>query len=48
LLKPPIHWRDKIGETHFLHYTVTDGDALYELVFSPLDQIWTLNAQQTE
>jgi hypothetical protein len=42
------HWRDRISETHFLHYLVTDGEALYELVFRPMDQLWTLNAQQTE
>jgi len=31
-----------------LHYTVTDGDMLYELIFNPHDQTWTINAQQTE
>jgi hypothetical protein len=41
-------WRDRIGETQYLHYAVTDGETLYELVFSPLDQSWTLDAQQTE
>jgi len=39
VVETTYHWRDKIGEAHFLHYTVTDGEALYELVFSPLDQI---------
>ncbi len=48
VVETTYHWRDKIGEAHFLHYTVTDGEVLYELIFSPLDQIWTLNAQQTE
>ena len=42
------HWRDKIGETHYLHYSVTDGDVLYELIFNPLDQTWTLNDLHTE
>jgi hypothetical protein len=42
------HWRDKIGDTHFPHYAVTDGEGLYELVFSPHDQLWTMNTQQTE
>jgi hypothetical protein len=48
VVETTYHWRDKIGETHYLHYTVTDGGMLYELIFNPLDQIWTLNSQQTE
>jgi hypothetical protein len=45
VVETTYHWRNKIGETHFLHYTVTDGEGLYELIFSPLDQTWTLNVQ---
>ena len=48
VVETTYHWRDKIGEVYYLHYTVTDGDVLYELIFNPLDQIWTLIAQQTE
>ena len=48
VLETTYHWRDKIGETPFFHYTVTDGEGLYELVFSPLDQSWTIHIQQTE
>ncbi|MFH0996409.1 MAG: hypothetical protein V1844_13090 [Pseudomonadota bacterium] len=48
VVETTYHWRDKIGETDYLHYTVTDGDVLYELIFNPHDQTWTLNAQQTE
>jgi len=48
VLETTYHWRNKIGEAHFLHYTVTDGEGLYELVFNPLDQTWTINIQQTE
>ena len=48
VVETTYHWRDKIGEVNFLHYTVTDGEALYELVFCPIDQTWTLNSQQTE
>lgn len=42
------HWRDKVGETTLLHYAVTDGEALYELVFNPLDQSWTIQGHVTE
>ena len=37
------HWKDAIGSTQLLHYAVTDGEALYELVFNPIDQSWLLN-----
>jgi hypothetical protein len=38
----------QVGETPLFHYAVTDGEALYELIFSPVDQSWTLYRQQTE
>ena len=37
------HWQDRVGERPLLHYAVTDGEALYELVFDPADQSWMLN-----
>jgi hypothetical protein len=42
------HWKDSIGNTPLLHYAVTDGEALYELVFNPLDQSWTLQGLKTD
>jgi hypothetical protein len=42
------HWKDSIGNTTLLHYAVTDGDALYELVFNPIDQSWTIQNHTTE
>ncbi len=42
------HWKDAIGGTPLLHYAVTDGEALYELIFNPLDQSWTLQGYATE
>ena len=48
VVETTYHWRDKIGEARYLDYTVTDGGALYELIFNPLDQVWTLISQQTE
>ena len=42
------HWQDRVGERQLLHYAVTDGEALYELVFDPADQSWTVQGQHTE
>lgn len=42
------HWKDCVGATTLLHYAVTDGEALYELIFNPLDQSWTLQGHATE
>lgn len=42
------HWKDCIGTTPLLHYAVTDGEALYELVFNPLDQSWTIHNHTIE
>ncbi|MEI7818182.1 MAG: hypothetical protein WCI45_13425 [Desulfuromonadales bacterium] len=41
-------WRDRVGEVHLMHYAVTDGEALYELVYNTLDQTWSLNGLHTE
>lgn len=35
-------WQDRIGDKPQLHFSVTDGETLYELVFSPLDGDWAL------
>lgn len=42
------HWQDKVGTTLLIHYAVTDGVNLYELVFNPSDQSWYLYNQQPE
>ncbi|MCM2264283.1 MAG: hypothetical protein NDI73_03730 [Desulfuromonadales bacterium] len=39
-------WRDYVGEKPLLHFTVTDGEALFELVYNLLDGTWTLVSQQ--
>jgi len=41
-------WRDRVGETDLLHFTVSDGEALYELVYNLAEQSWTLHAQAAE
>jgi len=35
-------WRDKKGETAFIHFLVTDESALYELVYNMADTSWRL------
>jgi hypothetical protein len=39
-------WRDQVGDTTRIHFTVSDGEALFELVYNPLDGNWTLMDQQ--
>lgn len=42
------HWKDSVGNIPLLHYAVTDGEALYELVFNPVEQSWTLQGLQSD
>jgi len=46
LQKPTYSWRSRAGETMLLHFAVSDGGALYELVYNTADQSWTLHEQQ--
>lgn len=39
------HWRDQHGESERLHFTVSDGEALYELIYDLQAQSWSLHAQ---
>ncbi len=41
-------WQDRVGERQLLHYAVSDGEALFELVFDPADQSWTIAGQRCE
>jgi hypothetical protein len=41
-------WLSRIGEVPLMHYAVTDGEALYELVYNTSDQTWSLNGLQAE
>jgi hypothetical protein len=38
------HWRNRTGNDLILHYSVTDGNALYELVYNTAKQIWVLES----
>jgi hypothetical protein len=41
-------WRDRVGEVPRMHYAVSDGEALYELIYNTCDQTWTLNSLKSE
>lgn len=38
------HWRHRAGNDLILHYSVTDGTALYELVYNATEQVWVLES----
>jgi len=42
------HWRHRAGNELLLHYSVTDGTALYELVYNTAEQTWVLESIDTE
>jgi len=46
LQEPTYRWQDRVGEATLLHFTVSDGEALYEIVYNPTDLSWTLHEQQ--
>ncbi len=41
-------WKEKVGDVTLLHFAVTDGTALYELVYDTAGQMWTLAALDVE
>jgi len=36
-------WKGMAGEALLLHFSVTDGEALFELIYNTVDQSWMLN-----
>ena len=46
VVETTYRWSDRVGETLRHHFAVTDGEALYELVYTPLDGIWTLREER--
>ena len=40
------NWRNQVGDTQLLHFAVSDGEALFELIYNPLDGSWILADQQ--
>ncbi|ANA41728.1 hypothetical protein A2G06_16420 (plasmid) [Geobacter anodireducens] len=42
--KVTYRWRHMAGNALLLHFAVTDGTSLYELIYNAKDQLWTLEA----
>lgn len=47
VLETTYCWTDKAGDATQLHFSVTDGAALFELIYNTVDQSWTLNGVET-
>ena len=43
ILETTYHWKEHVGSATLMHFSVTDGEALYDLVYNTLDQSWLLN-----
>ena len=49
ITKTTYYWKDRVGDTPLLHFAVTTEDsALYELVFNPLEQSWSVYSHKVE
>lgn len=46
VVETTYRWRDQVGEAPLLHFTVTDGEALFELVYNLKEASWGLQRQQ--
>lgn len=44
ILEVTYHWRQNQGADVLLHYAVTDGSALYELIYNATRQVWVLES----
>ncbi|PLX82550.1 MAG: hypothetical protein C0614_06025 [Desulfuromonas sp.] len=41
-------WQDRAGDKPLHHFSVTDGESLFELIYSPLEGVWTLVEQRPD
>jgi hypothetical protein len=41
-------WEGQAGEDALLYFSVSDGTALYELVYNTIDRIWMLNGVEAD
>jgi len=39
-------WESNAGSALLIHYTVTDGEGLYELVYNSREHTWSIEEQQ--
>jgi len=44
ILDTTYHWKEQAGATTLLHYSVTDGEVLFDLVYNTTEQNWLLNS----
>jgi hypothetical protein len=42
IIRTTYHWQEQHGATKLLHFSVTDGEALYKLIYNTNDQNWLL------
>ena len=42
IVQATYSWQERLGDTVLLHFAVTDGEALYELVYDTAGQSWRL------
>lgn len=47
ILQTTYSWQEQVGGTTFLHFAVTDGGALFELVYNTKEQSWRLEGAET-
>ena len=43
ILETTYHWKEQVGAATLLHFSVTDGEALFDLVYNTTEQSWLLN-----
>ncbi len=46
IVETTYRWEEKQGNLLLLHFAVTDGEALYELVYNTQEQQWLLNFRE--
>ncbi len=46
IVRTTYRWQEKQGETLLLHFAVTDGETLYELIYNVQQQQWLLNSRE--
>lgn len=39
-------WESRFGDAPLLHYAVSDGEALFELVYNTVSQSWNIVSQE--
>lgn len=39
-------WHSRSGDAQLLHFAVSDGEALFELIYNPQERSWTVKNQQ--